>query len=45
MEVNHRRFDIAMPKQLFDGMDINSGIEQMGGETMAQGMYLVSLLR
>lgn len=38
MEVAHGRADMAMAEQALDGMNIDTGFQQMGGKTMAQGM-------
>jgi len=38
MEVAHGRADMAMAEKALDGVDIDAGFEQMGGEGMAQGM-------
>ncbi len=32
MEVAHRRADVAVSEQALDGVDIDAGFEQMGGE-------------
>jgi hypothetical protein len=35
MEVAHRRADVAVSQQTLDGVDINAGFEQVGGESVA----------
>ena len=38
MEVTHGRADMAVAEEALDGVDINAGFEQMGGEGVAQGV-------
>ncbi len=35
MEVAHRRADVAVSQQTLDGVDINAGFKQVGGESVA----------
>ncbi len=45
MEVNRSYFYIAMTQQLFDGMNVNPGVGQVGREAMAEGMDLMPFCR
>jgi hypothetical protein len=38
MEIAHGGADMAVAEQALDGVDIDAGFEQMGGEGMAQGV-------
>ena len=38
MQIDHRCAEAAGPQQFFNGMYIGTGIQQMGGKRMAQGM-------
>ena len=38
MEVAHGGADMAVAEQALDGVDVDTGFEQMGGKAMAQGM-------
>ncbi len=38
MEVAHGGADMAVAEQALDGVDVDTGFEQMGGEAVAQGM-------
>jgi hypothetical protein len=38
MEVAHGRADMTMAEQALDGVDIDTGLQQVGGEAMAQGV-------
>ena len=43
MEVAHRRADVAVSQQTLDGVDINAGFEQAGGESVPQGVDAAAL--
>src|SRR5664279_91920 len=43
MQVNHGGIQTAMPQQFFDGMDIGTGIQQVCGKRMAQGVCRIIL--
>jgi hypothetical protein len=38
VDVPDRLFEITMPEQLLNGADVRSGIEQVSGKTVPQGM-------
>jgi len=38
VQVNHDSADVAMAQQFFDGMQIGTGIQQVRGKGMTQGM-------
>ena len=43
MKVAHRRAHVAVSQEALDGVDIDAGFEQVGGESMAKGMDAAAL--
>jgi len=39
VEIDHGGVDVAVPEQGLDGVQAGTGLDQMGGEGMAQGVY------
>src|ERR1700749_1525017 len=45
MQINRGLFEVTVSEQHLDGPQVGSGLEQMGGEAMAQGVWMDMLVR
>ena len=45
MQIDRRLFQVAVSEQHLNGPQVGSGLEQMGGEAMAKGVWMDMLVR
>jgi len=45
VDVDHRLAQVSVAEQQLDGAQVGAGLEQMGGEAMAEGLLILLMIR